>query len=149
MMAIDHRLALVLLSALILAAAAPLVVAWTRLLPPEREPFDAPHVTLQRGPRDTIAIILLCFTTLSYLLRLPGIPLDAARPWLDTRFLAPWPEYLFLSGTFLLVFAPAFAACYSLLRSNPLRVPLICAGVLVLLFWLAFPYLLGALTAIG
>lgn len=146
-MAIDHRLALVLLSTLILASAVPLLVAWTRLLPPEREPFDSPEATLRRKPRDTIAIVLLCFTTLSYLTRLPGVPLESFRPWLEARFLAPWPEYLFLAVTFFLVFAPAFAACYSLLRPNPLRTPLIWASVLVLLFWLAFPYLLGALTA--
>lgn len=147
MMAIDHRLALVLLSALILAAAAPLVMAWMRLLPPEREPFDALDATPRREPRDSIAILLLCFTTLSYLARLPGVPLEAFRLWLEARFLAPWPEYLFLAITFFLVFAPAFAACYSLLRRNPMRTPLIWAGVLVLLFWLASPYLLVALTA--
>lgn len=146
---IDHRLALVLLSALMLAAAAPLAAAWVRLLPADREPFDSPRASEGRAPSDAFAVILLCFTTLSYLLRLPGVPLEKARPWLEARFLAPWPEYLFLSITFLLVFAPAFAACYSLLRPNPLRAPLIWAGVLVLLFWLASPYLFAVWAPLG
>lgn len=144
---IDHRLALVLLSALMLAAAAPLAVAWARLLPAEREPFTFSGAAERRPRSDLVADILLCLTTMSYLLRLPGVPLEKARPWLDARFLAPWPEYVFLSVAFLLVFAPAFGACYSLLRPNPLRAPLIWSGVLVLLFWLAFPYLYIAWTA--
>ena len=137
-----HRLALVLLSTLILGAAAPLAVAWARLLPAEREPFSRPGEPQAPRERDGWAMFLLCLVTLSYALRLPGVPLESLRPWLDARFPAPWPDYVFLSAAFLLVFAPAFAACYALLRPNPLRVPLILAGVLVLLFWLAAPYLL-------
>jgi hypothetical protein len=141
---IDHRLALVLLSALILAAAAPIAAAWARLLPAEREAFARPGDARPRQPRDSFAIVLLCFVTISFLIRLPGIPLDAIRPWLEAHLFAPWPERLLGSASFLLVFLPGFASCYAILRPNPLRRPLLWAGVLVLLLWFATPYLSAA-----
>lgn len=146
---IDHRLALVLLSTIIVAAAVPLAVAWARLLPADSEPFSSvggqPDATA--APRDPLAVALLCSVTVSYLAQFPGVPFESLRLWLDARLTVPWPEYLFLVVVFLLVFAPAGAACYAVLRSNPLRAPLIWAGVLILLVWFASPYLLAALTA--
>ena len=143
---IDHRLALVLLSAVLVAAGAPLAMAWTRLIPADREPFRSSAAPGQEpaSSRDPFAVVLLCCVTLSYAARFPGVPLESLRPWLDGVLRAPWPEYTFLALVFLLVFAPAFAACYALLRANPLRSPLIWAGVLVLLLWFASPYLVAA-----
>lgn len=142
---IDHRLALVLLSAIVVGAGAPLAVAWTRLLPADREPFSSSAAAPRTASsRDPLAVVLLGLVTLSYAARFPGVPLDSLRPWLDARLPVPWPEYIFLGVVFLLVFAPAFAVCYALLRANPLRSPLIWAGVLVLLLWFASPYLLAA-----
>lgn len=144
---IDHRLALVLLSAIIVAAGVPLAVAWARLLPADREPFssDGNQEQATAAPRDPLAIILLSLVTVSYLSRFPGVPMESLRLWLDARLTAPWPEYFFLAVVFFLVFAPAFAACYSILRPNPLRSHLIWAGTLILLQWFASPYLLAAL----
>jgi hypothetical protein len=141
---IDHRLALVLLSALIFAAAAPIALAWARLLPSEREPFASPAEARPRPPRDALAIILLCFVTISFLVRLPGVPIALAHSWLNAQLPAPWPERLYLSALFLLIFLPGFAACYAILRPTSLRRPLFWAGFLVLLLWLASPYLSAA-----
>ena len=147
---IDHRVALVLLSAIIVAGGVPLAVGWARLIPADREPFGSSNATTGQGsaaPRDSLAIVLLGSATISYAARFPGVPLESFRSWLDGRLSAPWPEYIFLAIVFLLVFAPAFAACYALLRANPLRAPLLWAGALILLLWFASPYLFAALMA--
>jgi len=147
---IDHRIALVLLSAIIVAAGAPLAVGWARLIPADREPFGPANPTTAHGSaasRDSIAVVLLSWITISYAARFPGVPLESLRSWLDGLLPVPWPEYIFLAVVFLLVFAPAFAACYSLLRTNPLRAPLLWAGVLILLVWFASPYLFTAMMA--
>lgn len=147
---IDHRVALVLLSAIIVAAGVPLAVGWARLIPADREPFAPSSATTEQGSaasRDSIAIVLLGAITISYAARFPGVPIESLRSWLDGRLPVPWPEYIFLGIVFLLVFAPAFAACYALLRTNLLRVPLFWAGVLILLVWFATPYLFTALMA--
>jgi hypothetical protein len=141
----DHRLALVALSALILAAGASLAVGWAALLPTDPEPFERRGESVSRTKHSRLAIAFLTLTTLSYVVRLPGVPLEGILPWLSKRLLAPWPDYLFLGATFFLVFAPAFAACYALLRPSSLRAPLVASGVLVLLLWLLVPYLTSAL----
>src|SRR5215467_11737896 len=76
-LSIDHRLALVLLLGLVLAAAAPLVFGWLRLLPPEREPFDTANRP-PRDERDAFAVFLLANVSLSVLLRVPGLDLARA-----------------------------------------------------------------------
>ena len=153
---LDHRLAFVLLVALILAAGAPLAFAWARLLPEEPPPFTSKHgpppkITIYKTEdaptRDRFAVFLLVCVTLSYILRFPGIPGDAALRWLAAILPGAYVNWLILGGRAFLVVTPGLAACYSAIRPNPIRVPLIAAGIFVLLFWLLFPMLLLAFAA--
>jgi hypothetical protein len=155
---LDHRLAFVFLAALILAAGAPLAFAWARLLPDEPPPFTSKHgpppqITIYKTedappPRDAFAVFLLACATLSYILRFPGMPGDAALRWLATILPAAYVNWIVLGGRAFLVVMPGLAACYSVVRPNPIRVPLIVGGILVLLFWLLFPFLHSALVAL-
>ena len=146
---VDHRLALLFLSVLILAAGAPLAFAWARVLPRERAALSWPgEIDLTRAQderRAAFPIVMLCFTTLSYIARLPGVPAQDALSRLDAQFLPPWPEYISLAVMSAFVLLPAATAGYSLLRRNFLRVPLIAAGGLVLILWLAYPYLMTSM----
>jgi hypothetical protein len=156
---IDARLAFVLLCALLLGAAIPISFAWARVLPEEDPPFrfernskpGAPVIDRGRTepylPRDPYALVLLIYVTLSYLSQFPGLPRKAVL----ARLAAHAPEarvkwfLLVLEG--FIVIVPAVAVCYSLLRPNPLRLPLIVAGVLVLLLWWLAPGLQSAFVA--
>ncbi len=57
-----------------------------------------------------------------------------------------WIEF---AAIWFLVLIPGFAAAYSFLRPNFLRVPLIAAGFLVLLLWLLAAPFRAALEAIS
>ncbi len=148
--AIDHRLALVLMMALLLAAAAPIVVAWLALLPAEPEPFARAgdpkpvneHSDQDRPRRDPFALFLLVNTTFSVLLRFPGVDswLRMSQPghWIagdtvDTVVMIAWIWFGFI---------PALSAAYSAVRPNPIRVPLLAGGIATLALWLARPWLL-------
>ncbi len=52
LVALDARLALVLLILLLTAAAAPIVLAWMALLPAARDPFASPGESSSKKPRD-------------------------------------------------------------------------------------------------
>jgi len=98
--------------------------------------------------RNPFAIVLLLCVTLSYASQLPGVPRDigfASIPTVIPHNLIGWIEF---AGTWLLVLSPGFAAAYSILRPNFLRVPLIAAGFLVLLLWLLAAPLHAALEAV-
>ena len=82
---IDHRLALLALAALLIAAAIPLAFAWTRLLPEEPPPFpiqpgsfptidqELPSQQPAARKRDlVISIVLLVCLTLAYVSGLPA-----------------------------------------------------------------------------
>src|SRR5271168_3101922 len=83
---VDHRLALLALAALLVAAAIPLAFAWARILPEDLPPFEIEppsYPTLEWEPppepprdtkRDPIAIVLLVGVTIGYLLQFPGFP---------------------------------------------------------------------------
>jgi len=153
---LDHRLALLFLAALILAAGVPLAFAWARLLPEEPPPFDSKHgpppqITIYKTDdspaRDPFAVFLLVCATLSYILRFPGIPGDAAIRWLFSIIPATYEGWLIPAGRAFFVVVPGLAACYSAIRPNPIRVPLIVSGILVLLLWLLLPFLHSALVA--
>lgn len=139
----DARLALMVYVALLLAAAGPVVVSWLALLPREREPFAAPGEVPEKRPRDPVAIFLLANTTASLFLRLPGV--DAALrslhapPWFSGDF----ADHAVMVAFIWFGFVPGLAAAYSAVRANPIRVPLIVAGVLTLTLWLAGPQLVG------
>lgn len=163
---LDHRLAFVVLSALILGAAVPLAIAWARLLPEEAPPFDiekpvslpsqkkvsygfdyVPRAYVPK--RSRFSVVLLVVLSVSFALQLPGIPryigfnsIPAAIPQNPRG----WIEFL-LASFFLLV--PGLAIAHSFFKPNLLSIPLIVAGVLVLLLWLLSTPLLTALTAIS
>jgi len=141
--AFDHRLALVSYVALLLAAAAPIVVGWMRLLPPEREPFAAPGERTEHQRHDAFAVFLLVNITLSLLLRIPGVQAPA---WLGplTTWLAPeWANHLVMVGFIWFGFIGGLAAAYSLIRTNPLRWPLVLGGLFTVLLSLTTPFLAG------
>jgi hypothetical protein len=140
---LDHRLALVLYVLLLLAAAAPIVVAWLRLLPPEREPFAMLGEKMDREDRDSFATFLLVNITLSLLLRIPGVNTEALSVPL-TKWLAPeLANHVVMVGFIWFGFIPGLAAAYSLIRRNSLRWPLVFGGAFTLLLSLVSPALLG------
>src|SRR5262245_4695706 len=145
--AIDHRLALVLYLLLLLAATAPLVIAWLRLLPPEREPFAALGEKPKRNERDVFAVFLLVNITVSLLLRVPGVNLDVLSSLL-TKWLEPeWANHVVMVGLLWFGFTGGLAAAYSLIRKNPLRWPLVFGGVFTLLLSLLGATLTSAIRA--
>jgi hypothetical protein len=155
---IDHRLALLALAALLIAAAIPLAFAWTRLLPEEPPPFpiqpgsfptidqELPSQQPAARKRDlVISIVLLVCLTLAYLIRFPGFPSAVLLRWLNTLVSAP-VEYWTVFAARTLVIASTGAACvYAALRPGPLRIPIATAAALVLLLWFLGPVLRVAL----
>jgi len=158
---LDHRLAFVFLSALILGAAVPLAIAWTRILPEEAPPFEmgkaasAPAPLKTKGVADVpwgdmprrsrFAIVLLTAVSLGFILQLPGLPFYGAfHPVLDglPQSIDDWIE---LAPAFFFLAVPAGAVAHAFLKPNLLSLPLIVAGVLVLLLWLLSPALQAAL----
>jgi len=154
---IDHRLALLALAALLIAAAAPLAFAWASLLPEEPPPFEVPAasppaedpVSNPKRPvkKDLLAAFLLVCVSLSYVLRFPGLPIAAGLQWLSTLLPADYFNWAVLVGRWFFVVAPGVAAAYSALRPNPMRVALIVAGLLVLALWLLSPILRASIAA--
>jgi hypothetical protein len=142
---LDHRLALVLYLLLLLAAACPVLMAWLRLLPAEREPFAAPGEKPQNEEHDAFAIFLLANISLSLLLRIPGMD-SAALAAHAAKWLPPdWANHVVMVGFIWFGFIPGLAAAYALIRPNPVRWPLVIAGVLTLGLWLAAPFLLATI----
>jgi len=127
------------------------------LLPEDAAPFANPDEATRRSEqsqeagevrerrRDPFAVALLVFVTISYILQFPGVPRDEVFHWLASRFDEPAAHWITLGTPELFAFVPGLAACYSLLRHNFLRIPLIAAGLLVLLLWLFGPLLQAAL----
>jgi hypothetical protein len=156
---LDHRLAFVFLCALVLGAAVPLAMAWARVLPEDAPPLASPGVSSQGSKeelpaeesrtekKDPFAMVLLFIVTLSYVLQFPGLPADTALHWLSTLMPETRLNCGLLMGRAFFVVTPGLAACYSVLRPHSLRVPLIGAGILVLLLWILEPILLAAMTS--
>ena len=152
---IDHRLALLALIVLLIAAATPLAYAWARLLPEEPPPFEVATVSppaeelvsnrRNAAKRDPIAMLLLVCVTLGYILRFPGLPVAAALQWLSALLPADYFRWMVLGGRWFFVVVPGVAAAYSALRPNPLRFALIAGGLLVLVLWLVSPMLRAAI----
>ena len=145
-LALDARLALVLLIGLLIATAAPIVLAWMALLPDEREPFAPSGEIRSNDPRDPFAIFLLANISVCLLLRIPGVHAE----WLSsqvTRLLPPdWAENTIMIAAIWLGFIPALAAAYSAVRANPIRRQLLVGGMLTLILWLVGPWLLKAIS---
>ena len=152
---IDHRLALLALGALLIAAAAPLAYAWTKLLPEEPPPFEAPAGApapeglpsnwQSPAKKDPFAVFLLGCVTLSYVLKFPGLPLATGLQWLSTLLPTDYLNCTVLGGRAFFVVVPGLGAAYSALRPNPVRIALIVGGLLVLALWLVSPMLRAAI----
>jgi hypothetical protein len=157
---LEPRLAFLSLCALLLGTATPLAIAWARLLPEEPSPFrferssrtklSAAMVPLRHSnaSRDPFAIVLLIFVTMSFLYQLPGLPRDFLISQAASLIPEPWLHDLLLFSRGFFITIPVLAAVYSLFRPNEIRLPLILAGVLVPLLWLASPWLRAAFLAI-
>ena len=158
---LDHRLAFLFLSALSLATAVPLAFGWAHILPEEPPPFGTSDDSLRgrrneplaKKPvserRDPFAIVLLVCVTVSYACQLPGIPHDVGFGSIPTVIPDNAEGWIEFASIWLLVLIPGFAAAYSILRPNFLRVPLIAAGFLVLLLWLLAAPLRAALEGVS
>jgi hypothetical protein len=156
---IDHRLALFSLALLVVSAAVPLAFAWSRILPEDAPPLASGQSFRSQGPeaanplsehfarRDPFAVFLLACVTLGYFLKFPGLPLDQALRWLATVIPEPSLSWMVSAVRAFFVVTPGLAACYSAIRPNPVRVPLITASILVLLLWLLGVPLHSALVA--
>jgi hypothetical protein len=158
-LSVDHRLAFVLLVALVLAAAIPLALAWARIIPEERPPFEIgagsrrpPEAEAQKETppsprRDPVALSLLVFVTLCYIVRFPGFPWHVTLQWWHSILPGPLASWVILGGKILLVAATSAAVCYSAIRPHPSRVVLGVSAALVLLLWFLAPSLYAALLA--
>jgi hypothetical protein len=156
---IDHRLALFSLTLLVVGAAVPLTFAWARILPEDAPPLASGQSSRPRGPEadnhlpedfvsgDPFAVFLLVCVTLSYVLKFPSLPLGAALWWLATLIPEPSVSWIVSAARAFFLVTPGLAACYSAIRPNPVRVPLITASILVLLLWLLDVPLHAALVA--
>jgi hypothetical protein len=142
---LDHRLALVLYLLLLLAAAWPVVTAWLRVLPAEREPFATADETSPKEERDAFAIFLLANISLSLLLRIPGVDSGALASYLAKWLPEDWANHVVMVGFIWFGFIPGLAAAYALIRPNPLRWPLAIGGTLTLGLCLAAPFLFAAI----
>jgi len=131
---------------LLLGAPIPLVLAWMRILPPEREPFSRPDIASSKPRRDRFANFLLINVSISFLAAIPRIADTLRLTQLTQHIPASWFETSTVILLIWLVFVPALAAAYSAVRANPIRVHLIVGGILVLVLWLLSPTLLGSLT---
>jgi hypothetical protein len=158
---LDYRLAFLFLAVLNLGAAVPLAFGWARVLPEEPPPFTDAVDSLRRVKnkltadelkskrRDPFAIVLLICVTVSYASQLPGVPREigfGSIPTVIPHNTGGWIEFV---AIWFLVLIPGFAAAYAFLRPNFLRVPLIAAGMLVLLIGLFAAPLRVALEAVS
>jgi hypothetical protein len=147
------RVAFFCLSALLLGAAVPLAWAWTLLLPRDPEPFAAPRemenvssvARTKRRQRDPISVVLLVFVTLSYALQFPGVPQGIAAVWIAKIVPASAAGWSALVLHWFFILIPGVAAIYALFLRNAIRIPLVAAGLMVLLVWLLAPPLYAAL----
>ena len=153
---INHRLAFLALTALLLGAAIPLAFAWARVIPDDRTPFqiDPPRSGRRRDAifppplssnRDTLVIVPILFVTLAYIVQFPGFPRQAALQWLGQAFSAFAPFWMSLGARVLAGVVTVGVASHALSKPDPLRIPLGVGAVLVLLLWLTGSFLRTAL----
>jgi hypothetical protein len=151
---IDHRAALVVLAALLIAAGVPLALAWARLLPEEAPPFAIEpgsfpsvdeEVVLEGASKPRwevlVSVVFLSCLTFAYAIRVPGFPSRTIVHWLDAVVSGSTKHWLLLSARIFLPVASAAAGGYAAFRSGSLRIPLLAAAVLVLLLWFLGPAL--------
>ena len=158
---LDYRLAFLFLAALSLGTAVPLAFGWARVLPEEPLPFGNAEDSFRRAKnspaapvlmnkkRDPFAIVLLLSITVSYASQLPGVPRGMGFGSIPTLIPHNTRGGIEFAAIWFLVLIPGFASVYSLLRPNFLRIPLIAAGMMILLLWLLAAPLRAALEAVS
>jgi hypothetical protein len=156
---IHHRVAFFALAALIVGAGIPLAFAWARVMPEDRPPFevqaaahpstdmDVAHVPRCDPTRDPIAVTFLFCITIAYLVQFPGVPRGAMVDWLNMNFAESAVVWIIVGARVLVIMAGGWAVYYGILKSGPLRWPLISAAALVLILWQVAPLLRMALLA--
>lgn len=151
---LDPRVAFVLLAGLIVGAAVPLAIAWARLLPEERPPFEIENprrqlpqavvsIYLSESPPrkfDLVAIVLLVLLTVAFAAQFPGVPRIEALNGLPDH-LPQASEWFEIALPCLLLLVCVIAILYGALRRTFLRMQLIVGGSVVLLLWLAGEWL--------
>jgi hypothetical protein len=158
-LSLQPRFAFLLLAALVVGAAVPLAVAWARLLPEEKPPFEMENPRRRPTPSvsiygsepaarkiDSSAVVLLFLLTLSFALQFPGVPRDPALNSLPDH----WPgaqNWFEIALPCLLIVVSVAAMAHGAVRRSFLRMPLLVGGGLVLLLWLVAPCLYAALAA--
>lgn len=144
---LNPRVAAFLMMVLLVGAAIPLALAWTRILPAEREPFARPDLPRVKGKVDSVALFFLLNVSFSLVAAIPRIA-DTLHLDIVVRLLpATWAEHVTMVVLIWLVFIPALATAYSAVRANPVRTHLIVGGILVLALWLLSPTLLSSLAS--
>lgn len=153
---LDPRLAFVLILALLIGAAIPLAIAWAKLLPEEKPPFGSFQASERdqsaetnsagrsKSTRDPVAVVLLIFVTLSFISQFPGVRYDFLLSRASAFIHEPWFQRALLVCRGFFIATPVIAAAYSVFRRHAIRIPLILAGILVALLWLAVPWLRAA-----
>jgi hypothetical protein len=145
----DHRVALVLLAALNVAAAGSAGLAWIRMLPEELPPFasllSSPgHNTSDVGNR-LVSFFLLVLVTVAYVVRFPGFPLNLPMLRLHVFLSDSDAAWIVFAAYAILVVGLGLTACYAAIQSTRTRVPLTLAATCTLFLWLLTPMLRAAL----
>jgi hypothetical protein len=154
------KLAFFLLTALIVGAAVPLAIAWTRLLPEELPPFEIddpwrrwpvppiiPRSDRAVGRSDIVAIVLLVLLTVAFAVQFPGVPREPALNSLPDH-LPQASEWFEIALPSLLLLGCLAAIAYGAFQRSFLRLELIVVGGMVLILWAMGPWLYRELTAI-
>jgi hypothetical protein len=147
----DHRVALVLLATLNMAAAGLAGLAWARMLPEELPPFVSPQSSPGHKSSDVsnrlISFFLLVLVTVAYVIRFPGFPLIVPLRWLHSSFSDSDVAWIVFAVYAFFVVGLGLTACYAAIRSTRTRVPLALAATFTLFLWLLTPMLRAALLA--
>jgi hypothetical protein len=147
----DHRVALVLVAALNMAAAGSAGLAWTRMIPEELPPF----VSLQSSPghkssdvgNRLISFFLLVLVTVAYVVRFPGFPLNLPMLRLHVFLSDSDVAWIVFAVYAFFVVGLGLTACYAAIQSTRTRVPLALAATFTIFLWLLTPMLRVALLA--
>jgi hypothetical protein len=155
----DHRVALVTLVLLLIGAGTPLAFALARLLPEDAPPFpiepgsfpsvdhEVPPEQPRRNRDSWIAALLLLCLTIAFAFRVPGFPVSTVLAWIGGTNPAVTAHWSAIAIQVIVALIAIGAAVFGALRPGPLRIPLITAGVMILILWFAAPLLQAAMLA--
>jgi len=155
----DHRLAIVLLVALLIAAGTPMAFAWARLLPEDAPPFpiepgsfpSVDHEITEEAPsrkRDYwIAAPLVLCLTIAFIFRVPGFPSGTVLAWTGATIPGLDAHASAITINVIVALIALGAGVFGALGPGPLRIPLIASAALTLLLWFVGPLLQAAMLA--